>query len=105
MIFLDDNDRQAAVQHLPTLKDHPAWKYLERALDENIEHFTEQLKTKKGFSSVEEFEAIQDRLSDIEKFRDLPDTLLKEALNVIPEQEDDPDPYPVPDLDDGKSNL
>ena len=96
MIFNDEQDRQAAIHHLPTLKEHPAWKYVERALDEYVEHFTSQLKTRKGFTSVEQFEAIQDRLSDIEEFKSLPETLLKEAKNVMPEPEDDADPFDKP---------
>jgi hypothetical protein len=89
MIFKNEQDKQDAITHLPSLKDHPAWKYIIRALDENVATLTKTLLTRKDFTSVNEVNYLQDHISDIEDFKTLPDTLYKEAIDKPVEQESD----------------
>jgi hypothetical protein len=91
-IFKGEKDKAEARQALTGFADLPAWGYLKRALELNVAYFTEQLRTKKNFKNVEEVSALQDRISDIESFLELPATLLKEAASDL-EPEADTDIY------------
>ena len=76
-------------------------KHALRALDENIEHFKEQLRTRKDFVSTEEVFYLQDRISDIEKFKTLPETLL-EAAQEDPEETEEEPIYDTPEPEEEK---
>lgn len=78
-MFESDKEKQAALNQLPSLKEHPGWKYIEQALDDNIREFKKQLHESKDFATVYEVFALQDRISDTEKFKNLPDTLINAA--------------------------
>src|SRR5215218_7233475 len=90
-IFTDDKDKLEARQALTELKDHLGWKYISRALDSNIEYFTDELKNriehKRDFENLEQLYALQDRIDDLQQMKDLPKTLLLAALPE-PEEED-----------------
>lgn len=87
-IFRSDKEKQDARKALPELEKHPGWKFMIKALDINILHFTEQLKTKKDFASLDELYALQDRIDDLTNFKDLPKSILTENPDE-PEEEDD----------------
>lgn len=88
-MFESDEEKQAARSQLPSLKEHPGWKYIEQALDENIAHLAKQLRLKKGFDNLEQVYALQDRIDDIEAFKNLPDTLLNAAQPDLEESEEE----------------
>jgi hypothetical protein len=87
-IFESDKEKQDAKKALPELGKHPGWKFIVKALDINILHFTEQLKTRKDFGSLDELYALQDRIDDLTNFKDLPKFILTENPDE-PEEEDD----------------
>jgi hypothetical protein len=90
-IFETDEERSEARKSLPDLIQHSGWKLVVRALDLNIEYFSEQLKhrieSKRDFENLEQLYALQDRIDDLKQMKDLPKTLAREALPE-PEEED-----------------
>ena len=90
-IFKSEKEKADAQKALPELVRHPGWKFIVKAVDLNIAHFTDQLKTRKDFSSLDELYALQDRIDDLINFKDLPKTILTE--NQDDPEEEDTDPY------------
>ncbi len=90
-IFTDDEDRKLARESIPDLLTHNGWKLVERALDANIEYFTDKLKNrienKRDFESLDELYFLQDRIDYLKEFKELPKTLLEEA-QPEPDEED-----------------
>jgi hypothetical protein len=90
-IFKDEKDQAEARKALPELAQHEGWKFILRALDSNIEYFTDELKNriehKRDFENLEQLYALQDRIDDLKQMKDLPKTLLLAALPE-PEEED-----------------
>jgi len=86
-IFKTEKEKLEACQFLPQLQDHPGWKLIIKALDLNIQHFQKELRTK-PFESLQEVSVLQDRISDLENLKFLPENLLKEAQ---PETEEEPE--------------
>jgi hypothetical protein len=91
-MFKNDQEKQEAITHLPTLKDHPGWKFIERALDADVAQLEAQLFERKDFTSLEEVYKIQDLTDATKAFKNLPDKIVAEAKDKPPEQEDN-DPY------------
>jgi hypothetical protein len=87
-IFENQKDKADAKSSLPTLVDHPGWKFITRTLDVNIEYLTDQIKTRKDFENLEQVYALQDRIDDFRNLKDLPATII-EAAQDEPEEEDD----------------
>lgn len=84
-LFENEKDKAAARQSLVGFTDLPAWKLIEKALDVNIAHLQNQLRTRKDFVSTEEVFYLQDTIFDLQAFKDLPNTLLQAAQ---PEEEE-----------------
>jgi hypothetical protein len=84
-IFENDQEKAEAKQRLPELEKHPGWKFILRVIDKNVEYLTRQLRTRKD-KSLEDMHALQDRIDDIEQFKDLPQSILQE-IDTIPEEE------------------
>jgi hypothetical protein len=91
-MFKNDQEKQDAITHLPTLKDNPGWKFIERALDADVAQLEDQLHERKDFASLEEVYKIQDLRDAAIAFKNLPDKIVAEAKDEPPEQEDN-DPY------------
>jgi hypothetical protein len=91
-IFESDKDKAEGRKALKELIGHEGWKLIVRALDLNIEYFSEQLKNRiehrRDFENLEQLYALQDRIDDLNQMKDLPITLAQETL---------PDP---PDVDE-----
>lgn len=91
-IFENEEDRAEARKSLPELVQFSGWKLIVKALDSNIEYFTDQLKhrieSKRDFENLEQLYALQDRIDDLEQMKSLPETLHK-AAQPEPEEEDD----------------
>lgn len=85
-----DEEKKEALSHLPELIKHPGWKFIEQALDENIEHLNKQLRERDDFKNLEEVFYTQRRITDIEAFKSLPETLVEAAKpdEEEPEEED-----------------
>ena len=90
-IFEDDKDKAEGRKTLKELIEHSGWKLILRALDLNIEYFSEQLKHriefKRDFENLVQLYALQDRIDDLKQMKDLPKTLAQAALPE-PEEED-----------------
>lgn len=78
-IFKTAKDRAEARIALPEVSKHPGWAVIQKAVDANVAHFKEQLRTRKDFNSLDEVYALQSRIDDIESFKELPATLLADA--------------------------
>lgn len=87
-IFKNNEERAQARAVLKSLKDHPGWQFLVRAFDLNIEHFNQELRDKRDFTSIEEVYRLQDQLTDLEHYRNLPDVLIDEATDGEPAKEE-----------------
>jgi hypothetical protein len=91
-IFESEEEKAEARKSLPELLQFSGWKLIVKALDANIEYFTDQLKNrienKRDFENLEQLYALQDRIDDLERMKDLPQTLLQ-AAQTEPEEEDD----------------
>ena len=90
-IFENEKDKADARHQLAQLEKHPGWKYITRALDANIAFLSNELKEKKDFTSLDQLYALQDRITDFETYKDLPQNILRE-IEPKPEPEDT-DPY------------
>lgn len=88
-IFKDEKEKAEARQALQDLTAHPGWAFLVRALKVNAAHFQEELRERKDFSHLQEVYALQDRISDLESFEQLPANLLFELQIDEPEPEED----------------
>ena len=88
-IFKNDKEKADARKALPELTQHPGWKFLVKALDINIDHFTEQLRNRKDFSSLDEVYALQERLDDLTAYKNLPRNILAENPDEVEEQEEE----------------
>ena len=90
-IFENDEDRAEARKSLPELIQFSGWKFIVKALDSNIEYFTDQLKNRieheRDFENLEQLYALQDRINDLVKMKDLPENLFLSA-QPEPEEED-----------------
>ena len=93
-IFKNDEERRAAINHLEALKDTEGWRIVERALDINLEHFNEELRTE-HFIDLRPVERLQDRVADLYKLKQLPILLMKDAEEKLesPPQDHNADPY------------
>lgn len=91
-IFKTDQEKSEARRFLPELTEHPGWKFITKALDANIKFLSLTLREKKDFSSLEELYALQDRISDFEQFKDLPQTIVA-AAQEEPTEEEEPEIY------------
>lgn len=90
-IFKNDKEKADARKALPELVKHPGWKFIVRALDVNIEYLNDELRDKlrtRDFNYPEEASAAQDRIDDLQAFKDLPQTILAENQDD-PEEQDD----------------
>ena len=94
-MFANDKEKQDALTHLPSLKEHPGWKFIERALDENIAYISKQLRERKDFANLEEVFYTQQRITDIEAFKTLPETII-ESAKPDPEEEEEEEIYETP---------
>lgn len=88
-VFKDDKDRAEARSALPGFIDHPAWKFIVRAIDANIEVLNEALRTREDFSHLEEVYRLQDRISDLTQYKSLPAALMAELSEEHAGDEDD----------------
>lgn len=92
-IFESDKDKAEGRKALKELIAHDGWKLIVRALELNIEYFSEQLKyrieTKRDFENLEEIYALQDRIDDLKQMKDLPKTLALETLPEPPEVDEE----------------
>jgi hypothetical protein len=90
-IFENEEEKAEARKSLPELIHSPAWKLIVKALNLNIEYFTDQLKhrieDKRDFENLEQLYALQDRIDDLVQMKVLPETLNK-AAQPEPEEED-----------------
>lgn len=86
-VFKTDDERAEAKQILPPLVDSPAWKFMLRVFDLNIETLEAELHTKDDFKTVEEVYRLQDRIADFEQYKQLPALLLGEASTTPDEEE------------------
>lgn len=86
-IFNDENERKEARLALPELLKHPGWKYIVKALDANAQFVADQLKEKKDFKSLDELYALQDRITDLEAYKELPDNIILELAIDTPEED------------------
>ncbi len=86
-IFENDKDKTEGRKALKELVEHPGWKLITRALDLNIEYFSEQLKhrieLKRDFENLEQLYALQDRIDDLKQMKDLPKTLARERFCML----------------------
>jgi len=93
-IFENENKAEArkALQQLVT---EPGWKLIEKAIDANIEYFTDhqrnRIEVKRDFKNLEELYALQDRIDDLRALKDLPKELFDAAQDD--EEEEDEDPF------------
>jgi hypothetical protein len=90
-------EKQEARTHLPNLREHPGWKFIEKGLDKKIAHFAEELRERKDFTSLAEVYRLQDQIKDHEEFKRFPDILLL-ATEADPETPEEEDIYDQPDL-------
>lgn len=88
-MFADEKEKQAAITHLPSLKEHPGWKFIEKALAADMTALEAQLRDRKDFASLEELYKIQDLRNATEAFKNLPERIIAEARDVIPEDEEE----------------
>src|SRR5689334_22198995 len=88
-IFKDDKEKAEARQALADIQEHPGWKYIKRAVAANVAYFSEQLREKKDFANLQEVYALQDRISDLESFEELPANLLIDAQAEEDQPEED----------------
>lgn len=88
-MFTTDQEKLDALTHLPGLRDHPGWKFIEQALDDNIEFLNKQLRERTDFANLEEVFYTQKRITDIEAFKTLPETLIKAATPDQPDTEEE----------------
>lgn len=105
-IFQNDTERQLATQSIKELKAHPGWKWLEKAISADLELLDQQLHGT-DFTNLEPQAAVaaitslQDRMHQLEMFRDLPENLLLEASQT--QEIDDSDVYDTEDVSDPQS--
>ena len=86
-IFNSEQEKREAQIALKQLTDHEGWKFIIRALEANITYLARELRERKDFTSLEQIHALQDRLNDIEAFKELPTTIIQ-SIEAIPEEED-----------------
>lgn len=94
-IFKTEADKTEARKVLPELVQHDGWKLILRALDANIQYFSDELKNRienrRDFENLEQLYALQDRIDDLKQMAELPTLIMQE---VLPEpEEEDPDIY------------
>lgn len=92
-IFTSDKDKAEARHALAELVEHPGWKFIQRALDLNIEHARLMLEEEE-FESVEEVVYTQERLADLRSYAKLPTLLLEAAQEDISTEEESIYPEP-----------
>jgi hypothetical protein len=94
-LFKDDTEKRAAITALQGFIDLPAWKLIEKDLELNAQHFEEELQDKlrdRSFESLEQANALQNRIDDIREMKDLPSKLLQSA-QPDPEEEEEEEIY------------
>ncbi len=77
-IFTDDKDRQEAIDQLPQLEQHPAWKFITRSLEANIQKLTDELKDEE-FDDLLEVRLKQKQITHLSGLLQLPQTIVSEA--------------------------
>jgi hypothetical protein len=92
-IFKTEQERAEARKVLPELIDHPGWKILVRALELNAAFEKDERQNRierlRNFGNLEELYAMQDRIEDLEQYKDLPLNILKEIMVENEEESDE----------------
>ncbi len=77
-IFTDDKDRQEAIDVMPQLENHAAWKFITRSLEANIQKLTDELKDDE-FDDLLEVRLKQKQITHLSGLLQLPQTILQAA--------------------------
>lgn len=90
-IFTDDKDRQEAIDQLPQLEKHPAWKFIARSLEANIQKLTDELKDDE-FDDLLEVRLKQKQIAHLFGLLQLPQIIVSEAKGS-PQQPEEEEIY------------